>query len=179
MDLIRIKKQFILIILLSVGPLCSIRAQSADSLQVQLSRKWMHSKTYALKLAASMPEQYYDFKPVPVEMSFKEQLLHLADNIQWLASSYLLVPALKDEKDLTNLTKADVLKIVGDAYDIGLKAHQSVSPARLNEIVSFFAGNLTRRQILILMHDHQTHHLGQLIVYLRLKGISPPEYVGW
>lgn len=41
------------------------------------------------------------------------------------------------------------------------------------------AGPLTRRQILILMHDHQAHHIGQLIVYLRLKGIKPPGYVGW
>lgn len=38
---------------------------------------------------------------------------------------------------------------------------------------------MTRRQILLLLHDHQTHHIGQVIVYLRLKGIKPPAYVGW
>jgi uncharacterized damage-inducible protein DinB len=30
-----------------------------------------------------------------------------------------------------------------------------------------------------LMHDHHTHHRGQIIVYLRLNGLKPPKYVGW
>jgi len=54
-----------------------------------------------------------------------------------------------------------------------------MNAGQLDEKVKFFAGPMTRRQILILMHDHQTHHLGQLIVYLRLKGIKPPDYIGW
>ncbi|MGX5688737.1 DinB family protein [Arcticibacter tournemirensis] len=45
----------------------------------------------------------------------------------------------------------------------------NVTDDQLDEQVKFFAGPMTRRQILILMHDHKTHHLGQLIVYLRLK----------
>jgi uncharacterized damage-inducible protein DinB len=54
-----------------------------------------------------------------------------------------------------------------------------MNTGQMDEKVKFFAGPITRRQILILMHDHQTHHLGQLIVYLRLKGIKPPDYIGW
>lgn len=55
-------------------------AQLTDSLQTQLSRKWANSKTYSLKLAASMPEKDFDFKPTPEQMSFSEQLLHIAYN---------------------------------------------------------------------------------------------------
>jgi uncharacterized damage-inducible protein DinB len=54
-----------------------------------------------------------------------------------------------------------------------------INEKQLDEIVPFFAGPKARRQILILMHDHQSHHVGQLIVYLRLNGIKPPAYVGW
>lgn len=155
------------------------KAQPADSLQQQLARKWMNAKAYTLKVAELMPEENYDFKPVSGEMSFKEQLLHIADNIEWLSSNYLLVPAPKTKEDTSGLNKTAVLKIVSDAYDTGSHAHLNLSAARLDEKVAFFAGPLSRRQILILMHDHQTHHLGQLIVYLRLKGIKPPEYIGW
>ncbi|MDB5151477.1 MAG: DinB family protein [Mucilaginibacter sp.] len=172
-------KQLIGIIIISISSIYAVSAQSTDSLQIQLSREWVHSKAYALKLAALMPEKDYDFKPVPSEMSFTEQLLHLADNIKWLSSSYLSVSLPKEKKDLKHLTKPEVLQIVSDAYDIGLAAHKILSAAQLDEKVSFFAGPMTRRQILILMHDHQTHHLGQLIVYLRLKNITPPDYVGW
>lgn len=151
---------------------------NSDSLVAQLSRKWANAKVYALKMAELMPEEYYDFKPVPEEMSFKQQLLHIADNMEWLSSSYLFIPK-KNKIDTAVKGKAAVIKILSDSYDMGMKANQSISDKQLDEVVPFFAGPMSRRQILILMHDHQTHHLGQLIVYLRLKGIKPPDYVGW
>ncbi|MBK0380595.1 DinB family protein [Mucilaginibacter segetis] len=175
----KIIRSFILTFILFITALCSVKARTTDSLETELARKWANSKAYALKMAELMPEKDYDFKPVAEEMSFKEQLLHIADNMKWLVSSYLKVDVPKAKPDAVKLNKADVIKIIADAYDYGLKAHYTLSPAQLNEKVSFFAGPLTRRQILILMHDHQTHHLGQLIVYLRLKGIKPPDYVGW
>lgn len=171
------KRIFILMIFLTA--VFTVKAQSADSLQVQLARKWVNSKAYALKLAALMPEDGYDFKASPEEMSFREQLLHIADNINWLSSSYLLVEGPAKNTSGGKLTKEDVLKKLGDAYDLGLKAHMKMNVGQLDEKIKFFAGPMTRRQILILMHDHQTHHLGQLIVYLRLKGIKPPDYIGW
>jgi uncharacterized damage-inducible protein DinB len=130
-------------------------------------------------MAALMPERDDDFKPVKEEMSFKEHLLHIADNINWLSSEYLMVPSMKRIKDTATLHKKAVIKILSDAYDSGLLSHRALSPAQLQELVSFFAGPMSRLQILVLMHDHQTHHLGQLVVYLRLRGIKPPEYVGW
>jgi len=157
----------------------TLHAQTTDSLLVQLSRKWVHAKVYALKMAELMPEKDYDFRPVPDEMSFKQQLLHLADNIMWLSTSYLSPDLPKKKIDTANLSKRDVIAIVSDAYDLGLKAQRSVSVSRLDKKVDFFAGPMTIRQILLLLHDHQSHHLGQVIVYLRLKGIKPPDYVGW
>jgi uncharacterized damage-inducible protein DinB len=40
-------------------------------------------------------------------------------------------------------------------------------------------GSSTKNRILNLMDNHLAHHRGQMIVYLRLKGIEPPSYVGW
>ena len=99
-------------------------------------------------------------------------------SVVWLSSSYLFVPK-KNKIDTAVKGKAAVIEILSDAYDMGMMAHKNLSGKQLDVIVPFFAGPMTRRQILILMHDHQTHHLGQLIVYLRLKGIKPPDYVGW
>ncbi len=130
-------------------------------------------------MAELMPEEYYDFKPVPEEMSFREQLLHIAQNMQWLSTSYFFQGKNKIGKNTGTIDKASVIKVLSDAYDMGLAAHKSISLKQLDEMVDFFAGPMTRRQILILMHDHQSHHLGQIIVYLRLKGIKPPDYVGW
>ena len=156
-----------------------ISAQTGDSLTAQLSRKWQNAKTYALKMAELMPEEYYNFKPVPEEMSFREQLLHIAQNMQWLSTSYLFQDKNKIEKGDNAKDKAAVMKVLSDSYDMGLAAHKSISEKQLDKTVDFFAVPMTRRQILLLMHDHQSHHLGQIIVYLRLKGIKPPDYIGW
>lgn len=154
------------------------RAQSIDSLLTQLSRKWANAKTYTLKIADLMPAEFYDFKPTPEEMSFKEQLLHTAQNMQSLSASYLLAaknpPVPKEAKD-----KEAILLLLANSYDVALAPHHNLTAKQLDDTVPFFAGPLTRRQVLLLLHDHQTHHVGQLIVYLRLKGIKPPPYVGW
>ncbi len=154
-------------------------AQSSDSLVTQLARKWENAKVYALKMAELMPEAFYDFKPVPEEMSFREQLLHIAQNMQWLSTSYFFEDKNKAIIDAKPNDKVSVIKELSDAYDMGLNAHKNIKEKQLDEVLPFFAGPMSRRQILILMHDHQTHHVGQLIVYLRLKGIKPPDYVGW
>lgn len=154
-------------------------SQTNDSLLNQLSRKWINAKNYTLKLAELMPEEAYHYKPIAEIMSFKQQLIHMANNMQWLSSAYLFTEKSKVNKDTSTMDKAAVLAYISDMYDRALPAHYSLSEVQLNEVVSFFAGPMARRQILVLMHDHQTHHAGQLILYLRLKGIKPPEYVGW
>lgn len=153
-------------------------AQTGDSLINDLALKWKNAKTYTLQMAEMMPEENYIFKPVPEEMSFKEQLLHIAENITWLSSTYLFgsKPA---GYDTSSLNKQDVIHIVSTAYDSAYAAQLRLSSKQLDETVNFFAGPKTRRQILILLHDHQAHHVGQIIVYLRLNGIKPPDYVGW
>ena len=169
----------LLAFIIFVGIGYTANAQEMDSLNVQLAKKWTGSKTYALALANSMPEELYDFRPSPEEMTFREQLLHVADNMTWLSSAYLFVAAPPKQAKVAKMPKADLLKRLAEAFDLGQKAHINVAKSQLDDQVKFFAGPMTRRQILILMHDHKTHHLGQLIVYLRLNGLKPPAYVGW
>lgn len=154
-------------------------AQNTDSLLNQLSRKWINSKAYTLQMAEAMPAENYSYKPVPEVMSFQEQLLHIADNIQWLSATFLFADTTNLVKKTAAMDKAAVINYVADAYNRALLAHYTINLNRLDENVSFFAGPMTRRQILLLLHDHQTHHAGELILYLRMKGVKPPAYVGW
>ncbi len=174
-----IKQVTFFFLLMSLGFSINGKAQTNDSLLNQLSAKWKNAKTYALKVAELMPEEQYNFKPVPDEMTFGEQLLHIAQNMNWLSSAYLLGSKQNSKSDAKVLSKQSIINTISTAYDSALAVHYRLTPKQLDEVVPFFAGPKSRRQILILMHDHQTHHIGQLIVYLRLKGIKPPEYVGW
>jgi uncharacterized damage-inducible protein DinB len=135
---------------------------------------------YTMKIAELMPDSLYGFKPTDEEMSFGEQLLHMGQNMTWLSQVYMMNDTTFKKENKEQLFLAlDIKKEIEDAYALAMIAHKEMDINRLNDKMDFFAGPKTVRQIIHLMHDHATHHRGQLIVYLRLKGIKPPKYRGW
>ena len=165
----------------TVCPIFVSFAQGVDSLFLQSAiQKLEHAKAYTLTVAELMPAERFTFQPTTEGMSFARQLVHLSENLGWLSSAYLkheASPILRDEKIVTE--KDAVLAIVNRAYEYAIAALQSFPSAHLTDTVSFFAGPLTKLQIINLLNDHQTHHRAQLVVYLRLVGIKPSDYVGW
>jgi uncharacterized damage-inducible protein DinB len=157
------------------------RAQKTDSLFLAASiTKLQHAKEYTLKVARLMPGEKYGFKPTPEEMSFGEQLLHLSSNMGRLGSSYLgggTNPVSKTDMKL--LQKDEIINVLNKSYDFALDVLKQFDATHLPDTVAFFAGPLNKLQIINLLNDHQTHHRAQVIVYLRLNGIKPPDYTGW
>lgn len=139
--------------------------------------KWGNSKTYLIEMALLMPEEDYGYKPTERQRSFKEQLEHIQSNMDWLGTKYFN----KQETEISNLSneKERVIKSLEFAFDNVARAIEATSEEELKETVEFFAGPKSKLQILNLLLDHVTHHRGQLIVYLNLKEIEPPRYVGW
>ncbi len=139
--------------------------------------KWENSKNYLIAFAEAMPEEYYDFKPAEAEMTFGEQLKHINANMEWLATVYL---GKSENKNFAEAkTKAERIDALNFSFTQIAERVKIVSEAYLGEKVIFFAGEKNKLQILNLIQDHLTHHRGQLVVYLNLKGIKSPDYVGW
>ncbi len=141
--------------------------------------KWENSSAYLWEVAEAMPEDFYDFKPTEREMSFKEQLLHIKENMDWLSTTYFSEEPYEKETVAPAISKEEVLQLLNTAFKTSSERIQNTSEEELSEIVDFFAGPKSKLQILNLLQDHVTHHRGQLLVYLNLKGIAPPKYVGW
>lgn len=159
----------------------SVGAQPVESVFLEAAyKKLLSSKAYTLAVAGLMPAADYSFRPSTAELAFGEQLLHLSKNLRWLSSQYL-----KDgQKDpminsFDGIHKDSILKVLNRSYDYALKCMKDFPSQQLADSVEFFAGPMTKLQIINLINDHQTHHRGQLIVYLRVKGIAPPPYQGW
>ena len=144
--------------------------------------KFKNAKLYTLAMADKLVEDKYDFKPVKEEMSFKEQLVHIGENIYWLSSTYIKEEPnpLKGKKVNSNeINKEQVKQFVKDAYEYGLKVMTELEEKSLSKEFNWNGGKLNKYQFLNLIQDHQTHHVGQLIVYLRINNIEPPKYIGW
>lgn len=153
--------------------------QSQTPLVQELTQKWQNAAEYTLEVAKAMPADKYDFRPTSEVMRFGEQLLHMTVNMNWLGNQYLgATPhSISEFEDITK--KETIIKILEEGLENAREAMTNITAEELDETVEFFAGPMTKRQIIHLMHDHFTHHRGQLVVYLRLNGITPPRYVGW
>lgn len=142
--------------------------------------KWNNSRDYLIAVAEAMPEEHYDFKPTQRQKSFKEQLLHIQGNINWLDQSYFSKhKETADQQEDAELNKAKIIELLRKTFDAAYKDMENCPETDLKDTVQFFAGPKSRLQIMNLLQDHVTHHRGQLLVYLNLKEVTPPSYSGW
>ena len=158
-----------------------VNSQETDSLFVSSALlKLKNAKEYTLKVADLMPAKNYNYRPTEDEMNFGEHLLHIAENLSWLSTSYLNSGANSNSKiDLKIKDKDSIRKALVRTYDYAINVLIHFKSSNLRDTVDFFAGPMNKMQVINLINDHQTHHRGQLLVYLRLSGITPPKYIGW
>src|SRR6186997_2380209 len=73
------------IIYLSILFFSTLTLQGQESLLEDYKIKWKNATEYTLEFARAMPEEQYGYTPMPVEMTFREQLKHIAANMVWLS----------------------------------------------------------------------------------------------
>jgi uncharacterized damage-inducible protein DinB len=140
---------------------------------------WTRAKDYTKEYLDAMPEDGLGLKPTPDIRSFAEQMLHLA------TANFAFVSAATGQanpyqgKQLEKMdeykTKAALTKIVMESYDFAINAAKNVDMKKADEPVKFFNFDLTRGGAWSKGFEHQTHHRGQTTIYLRLKGVKPPQ----
>jgi uncharacterized damage-inducible protein DinB len=160
----------------------SVTAQSAGLLLKSHEVKLTNAKAYLIDIAKRMDTTSFGYKPVPVEMSFQQQLLHIGTNIYWLSSTFIreeASPIAQTKTDASAMNRDSVLAFVADAFDYAVRSIQILDTATLQKKFPWQGSTMNKIQFLNLIQDHQAHHVGQLIVYLRLNGIAPPRYIGW
>ncbi|MCB0704161.1 MAG: DinB family protein [Saprospiraceae bacterium] len=148
----------------------------SSNFREDLLLKWDNTRAYSIEIAQAMPSGEYDYKPTEDVRSFQEQVIHMADNVTWLCSAFLGGTPFERESPVGKEACLDYLK---RALDYAYTTLETLDLSTLDDEVDFFAGPMRRQRILFLLNDHLTHHRGQLIMYLRLKGITPAKYRGW
>jgi uncharacterized damage-inducible protein DinB len=161
--------RFLLLLLLTAMPV-----QAADNPMVKhLLDHWSKSKDYMIELAGQMPADQYTSRPNEAEMTYGEQMLHIANAIRFFTAAY----AKKPQFDTKKADKETAIADLKAAFDDGAAEIGSFSDAELmTKIVESGEGKMTALEAILLMFDHTEHHRGQAIVYLRYKGIKPVDY---
>ena len=150
--------------------------------QSQMVKEWQRAKAYTKEYLEAMPEDGYSFKPTPEIRSFAQQMLHLADANYLFSSTSSgkpsplghTIPAHNILEKTGSQTKEEVSKAVMDSYDFVINSLQGMTPDQLQETIKFGNADITRSGLFGKGFEHQTHHRGQMTIYLRLKGVTPP-----
>jgi len=107
-------------------------------------------------------------------MSFAEQITHVAQ------TNYAFCAGLRDTApppDPSGTDKDALVKFLADSFDYCSAAIASVTAEQMDRPHSSPDGRLNGRELLLALYVHLAHHRGQQDVYLRVKGIKPPQYV--
>jgi uncharacterized damage-inducible protein DinB len=128
-----------------------------------------------VRSAEKMPEENYGFKPTPDVRSFGQIIGHVAD-AQYMFCSAVLgekSPGLAIEK--TKTTKTDLVQALKDAVAYCNKAYDGMTDATATQTVNVMGGDQAKLSVLSFNNVHTIEHYGNLVTYLRLKGLVPPS----
>jgi uncharacterized damage-inducible protein DinB len=126
--------------------------------------------------AQKMPEANYSFKPTPEVRSFGQLVGHAA-NAQYAFCSAAVGEKSPQQSDIekTKTAKADLVQALKDAVDYCNKVYAGMTDADGAQVVKFFGYNSPKLSILSFNNAHSDEHYGNMVTYLRLKGIVPPS----
>ena len=140
------------------------------------------SRAYTLECAQAMPPERYEFRPVPEERSFGQQMVHLTEAVPGLYELFVenkkapTHPFSEGGKEPT-LSKEEIIARLGMGFDYVERSAAKLSVATLRQTTKIFGGKvISKHRMLRFLLDHTTHHRGQTVVYLRLNHIQPPLY---
>jgi uncharacterized damage-inducible protein DinB len=147
---------------------------TSQDIKAAVLKHFKTSQDFTLKVAAAMPDAEYGFKLTGPQMSFGGQMVHLAQGFDYFLSPiYGETP--KPAKP-TTATKADVLAFVKESFDRASERIGTLTSEQLEKIYKTGEGSQSGLDLLLGLLDHTTHHRASAEMYLRIKGITPPEY---
>jgi len=134
-----------------------------------------YASDIVVRSAEKMPAENYGFKATPDVRSYGQIIGHVADAQYGFCSAVLgeKNPALEIEKNKT--TKADLVQALKDSVTYCNKAYDGMTDAAAFQTVKFMGDDYAKFTVLSFNIAHTMEHYGNIVTYLRLKGIVPPS----
>jgi len=138
--------------------------------------EWTHVSQQLIALAEATPADKFSWRPAPGVRSTSEVYMHIV-----MANFYLLsvtgpkMPAdLKEDAEKTVTSKPEVIAWLKRSLDAVKKAHLAEKPEDLKRKVHIVDREATVDGMYLRIIVHANEHMGQLIAYARMTGVTPP-----
>lgn len=151
----------------------SLNAQD-DPCKTTVLKHLKTSEDFTVKVAEAMPTSDYDFKLTKPQMSFGEQMVHLASGLSYFTSPFTqMKPGTAKPK---SMSKEDIVAFIKQSYEAAIQQVSQLTSEQLSKTYKSEEGTDSGFDLLLGMLDHSTHHRASAEMYLRAKGITPPPY---
>ncbi len=138
--------------------------------------EWTHVSQQLIALAEATPADKFAWRPAAGVRSTSEVYMHIV-----MTNYYLLEmmgqkrPAdLKDGSTKTITSKPEVVAWLKRSMDAVNRAHHAESPADLQRKVHIIDRDATVDATYLRILIHSNEHMGQLVAYARMTGVTPP-----
>ena len=133
-------------------------------------------KGYLIRSTDQMPEEHYAFRPTPEVRTYAQLLGHI------ITTQYMFCSDALGEKnpapgdfEKTHTTKAALAEAVRASFKYCDRAYE-LGDGELTTPRSFPKGRQSRSlELLIFNIAHNNEHYGNIVTYLRIKGLVPPS----
>jgi len=133
------------------------------------------SKNDVLGSVDKIPEELWSFQPTPEVRTVGQLFAHIADGQYEFCGVATQGKPVSKDIEKTAKTKAQIVAALHEAFAYCDAAYTGMTDAKSAEMVTFFGMKITRLGALDFNVAHNMEHYGNLVTYMRLKGIVPPS----
>ena len=170
-------RRSLMILVAAAAPAMAQQQQSAlpPNAGVSSARAvWMIPHNFVVKSIEQTPDSLFSFKPTPDVRSLGQLFAHVADGEHLICSLALGEPMMDGGVEKSKKTKAELLQALKESAAHCEKAYAQTDLVAQTP-ASFFGQSVNRMWLLNLNGAHDYEHYGNIVTYLRLKGITPPS----
>lgn len=162
-------------IVLSIATIQCFAQSNSDPLSAGSKMLYTMTKGNILKSAEEMPEANYSFKPVDTVRTFGQLVGHVADGQYEFCSAVVGDEKEHPSVEKSKTTKADLIQALKDAFAYCDTAYNGMTDTHAADSVKFFGRSANKLTILSFNISHNSEHYGNIVTYLRIKGLVPPS----
>jgi uncharacterized damage-inducible protein DinB len=139
-----------------------------------LKAPWNRMKETLVKAAEKMPEENYAFKPTPEVRSFGQLVGHVADANFFFSAMAAGEKPTSREIEKTKTSKADLIAALKESQTAADKVF-TMTDAEAAVPTKLFGMDTSHLIYVIAIFGHNAEHYGDMVTYMRMKGLVPPS----
>jgi uncharacterized damage-inducible protein DinB len=146
----------------------------ANSISASQNKMYVMLSSVVVAAAEKMPEENYSFKPTPDVRSFGQLVGHLADSQYFFCSSVEGENKAGSAAEKSKTSKAELVASLKEAVAYCSKTYARMTDAKGSEMMKMMNQDFAKLTVLSANTAHDYEHYGNMVTYMRLKGIVPP-----